>query len=89
MEYKLRNSFVCNNCRRTCEGTCSQELEEILKGQRVDNELYPRKQLIGCLGPYCDVPCEFQKKESDLTLEQTIKLIKYFGQKLNDLLIVK
>lgn len=87
MEYKLRNSFVCNNCRRTCQGTCSQELEEILNGQRIDDELYPRKQLIGCLGPYCDEPCEFQKEETDLTLEQTIKLIKYFGQRLNDLLI--
>ena len=83
VEFKLKEAFVCNHCRQFCEGTCSKELEEIICGKRIDNDLYPRKQLIGCLGKYCDKPCKLQKEESDLTFEQCIKLIYYLGNKLN------
>lgn len=86
-EYKLRGSFVCNNCRATCKGTCSKELIDIQNGICKDDDLYPRKQLIGCLGPYCDEPCELQKKDTDLTIDQCINLIKYFGYKLNNIII--
>ena len=83
----MRGFFVCDNCRTFCNGTCSTELEEIKSGLRIDNELYPRKQLITCLGKYCDTPCELQKNESDLTLEQCIILIEYLGERLNKELI--
>ena len=89
MQFYLKEAFVCNHCRQFCEGTCSKELEEIEKGLRVDNDLYPRKQLIGCLGKFCDKPCELQKEETDLTLDKCINLIKYLGQKCNDLIINK
>ncbi|MCL2312220.1 MAG: hypothetical protein FWC41_07015 [Firmicutes bacterium] len=82
MKYILRGSFVCDNCRKNCESTCSQELNEIYHGIRIDDELYPRKQLIGCLGEYCDEPCFLRKEKSDLTIEQCINLIKYMGNKL-------
>ena len=72
----LRGFFVCNNCRKFCDGTCSKELQEIKDGLRIDNELYPRKQLIGCLGKYCDKPCELQIKESDLTLLKNLNIKK-------------
>ena len=80
-KYNLRGSFVCNHCREICGG-CIEELEEIGRGERIDNELFPRKQLIGCLGKYCDDPCHLQK-ESDLTIEHCINLIMWMGNKLN------
>lgn len=87
MKYKLRQSFVCNNCRTYCSGTCSNELHQIENNVIIDDELFPRKQLIGCLGIYCDEPCKLQK-ESDLDINKLLNLTKWMGQKLNDLLII-
>lgn len=93
MEYKLRGSFVCNKYRFLCEGNCDEEIKKQLSGDikpgdpDFDPYLYPRKQSITCLGKYCDQPCQYQKAETDLTLDKAIILIKYFGQRLNDLLI--
>ena len=64
-----------------------KNLKKLKKSLRVDNDLYPRKQLIGCLGKFCDKPCELQKEETDLTLDKCVNLIKYLGQKCNDLII--
>jgi len=47
------------------------------------SEMYPRKQLIGCLGKYCDEPCKYQTEHSDLTLEMMINLSHWMGDKLN------
>lgn len=80
----LKDAFVCNHCRQTCGGTCSVEIEEILNGTRENDGLYPRKQLIGCLGDYCDKPCGFRKAGTDLTYEQLVTLVKYLGNRLNE-----
>jgi len=83
IEWKLRGHFVCNNCVETC-GNCIPELTTIKNGGEIeDKNLYPRKQLIGCLGKYCDDPCKLQKEQSDLTIEHLIKLCTWMGKKLN------
>jgi hypothetical protein len=95
MDWKLRGHFVCNGrCRAMCNGRCWEELEKLdngtLKMTDVDyqgtpySELYPRKQLIGCLGKYCDEPCEYQTEESDLTIEHLIRLAQFMGTKLSE-----
>lgn len=86
MEFKIKDAFVCNFCREKCGGPCNQEILDILNGRKENNDLYPRKQIISCLGQYCDKPCELQKDKSDLTIDQCVLLIKYLGQKLNDVL---
>ena len=92
-EYKLKGSFICHKCRFICDGGSYSEIQKQLSGEikptddNYDPDLYPRKQIITCLGPYCDDPCQFQKLETDLTLEQAITLIKWMGNKLNKLLI--
>jgi hypothetical protein len=86
--WKLRDHFVCNNCRAICSGQCWLELEKLQNGEDIeDKDLYPRKQLIGCLGQYCDKPCKLQKKESDLKIDHLINLSKYLGVKLNEFLM--
>jgi hypothetical protein len=81
-EPKLRQFFICNNCRTNCPSgkDCTAEL---------DTTLYPRKQMIECLGEYCDQPCGLRKKWGDLEMDQLIVLIKYLGKELNELLIKK
>ena len=76
--YKLRGSFICNNCLANCKTSdeCINDIEA----------LYPRKQQIGCLGEFCDSPCELQK-ESDLTIEALVTLTKFLGGELNKYLL--
>ena len=85
-KFYIKDAFVCNHCRTVCKGTCSKELEEIEKGIRENDDLFPRKQLIGCLGKYCDKPCHLRKNDSDLTIEHLLRLTKYLGDKLNETL---
>jgi hypothetical protein len=83
IEWKLQGHFVCDRCRQEC-GACISELERVAKGEEIeDKNLYPRKQLIGCLGPYCDKPCFRQKKTTDLTLDHMTMLARWMGNKLN------
>lgn len=84
IKWILRGHFVCNNCRKTCSASCSEELERIERGEEIeDQNLYPRKQLIGCLGQYCETPCRLQTEKSDLTIDHLIKLCQWMGNKLN------
>lgn len=79
MKLKLRQCFVCNNCRTNCPSgeQCTEETDTIL---------YPRKQRVECLGEWCDQPCEL-KQPSDLTMAQLVTLVKYLGTELNGHLI--
>lgn len=77
---KLRDYFICNRNRFICD--CDKQLN-------YDDDSFPRKQIITCLGKYCDDPCRYQKLETDLTLEQAITLIKWTISELNNHLIKK
>lgn len=79
VECTLKGFFVCNRCRLECDGSddCMNDLEE----------LHPRKQEIGCLGGYCDDPCDLKQDHSELTVQHLIPLVKYLGNRLNTFLI--
>lgn len=86
VDFKLKEAFVCHQCQTKC-GFCVPDLEKIERSEEPeDKELFPRKQLIDCLGPYCDKPCEYQKETSDLSLEKCINLIMWLGNKCNNLI---
>ena len=81
----LKGFFVCDKCR--CY--CSNGIDDVgpYGPDICESTYFPRKQNVGCLGQYCDTPCELQKSESDLTKEQLIQLIMYLGKELNTVLI--
>jgi hypothetical protein len=82
MKVKLREFFVCNACRATCSDSsqCMTDLQE----------MFPRKQEIGCLGKFCDCPCDLQDLNSrDLTVEKLIPLVLFLGEELNKFLVRK
>lgn len=99
MKYINRHSFICDNCRSICEGDCSEKLARIIDGSskpgdaeyEENKDLIGRKQIIHCLGPYCEQPCKLQRdKFTPFNEEDGLKplfgLIGYMGQTLNDLL---
>jgi hypothetical protein len=50
-----------------------------------------RKQIIHCLGKYCDNPCELQREEytpfnPEDGVEPLIGLIKWMGNKINNMI---
>ena len=100
--YKIHGSFICNRCRSICNGNCHEKLTAILNGEAQpgtpdyeDNkDLIGRKQIISCLGPYCDEPCELQldgytpyNEEDGIT--PLIGAINYLGNKVNELIAEK
>ena len=93
MKYTNRGSFICERCRNICEGGCHEKLTAILNGHgnEGDKDLIGRKQIIRCLGKYCQEPCMYQL--SDYTpyreedgVKPLIDLISYLGNKVNQLL---
>lgn len=95
MEYKINGSFICDRCRNICDGTCHEKLSELLNGNLThyeeNKDLIGRKQIIHCLGKYCDTPCKYQRK--DFTpynegdgIKPLIDLIQWMGSKLNNIL---
>lgn len=96
-EYKLKDSFICDRCRNICKAGCHEKLLGIQNGtikvgtkEYEDNkDLIGRKQIIHCLGKYCDKPCEFQRKEftpyneSD-GITSLVELIKWMGSYINN-----
>ena len=83
----LKGFFVCDMCRQSCKDGCD---DVGLYGPNSCVFAYhPRKQFINCLGPYCDIPCKLQRKESDLTIEQLIKLTMFLTDELNKVLITE
>ena len=95
---KIRGLFICDNCREICNGGCHELLSKILNNSANTEELKEgadlvgRKQIIHCLGPYCDQPCKLQKaeftpyNESD-GITPLINEIKFLTRKLNSVLI--
>lgn len=97
MRYINRGSFICDNCRLECGGTCHEKLKAILDGTfregskefEENKDLIGRKQIIHCLGPYCQKPCKHQRKEytpfnEEDGLKPLFALIDYLGNRLND-----
>lgn len=99
MRFRLRDVFLCRNCREFCGGGCSEKLLAIRNGEcqpgekeyDTNSDLIGRKNLIKCLGQYCDEPCGLQLEEitpyPGIPLEESlISAIKYLGTKCNQLI---
>lgn len=97
IEYKINSSFICDKYRHICDGHCHEHLRDILNGSckegtkeyEENKDLVGRKQIIRCLGPYCEEPCQYQLEKftpywHDDGLDTLINLIKWMGQKLNN-----
>ena len=98
MKYKIKGSFICDKCRNKCKGGCHEKLMELKNGDLThyneNKDLIGRKQIIHCLGKYCDEPCEFQREEftpfnEEDGVEPLMDLIKWMGDKINTLIIEK
>ena len=95
MEYKINGSFICDRCRTKCAGECHEKLMELINGDlshyEENKDLLGRKQIIHCLGKYCDHPCELQREEytpfnPEDGIEPLIGLIKWMGKKINNMI---
>ena len=94
-KYETNGSFICDRCRTTCNGGCHDKLMELMNGNlthyKENRDLIGRKQIIHCLGKYCDHPCELQREnytpynEED-GIDPLINLIKWMGNKLHTLI---
>ena len=96
MKYINNGSFICDRCRTLCKGGCHEKLSELLGGNlehyKENKDLLGRKQIIHCLGKYCDKPCKLQRAEytpfnEEDGVEPLIELIGWMGNKLNNLLV--
>lgn len=83
----LKGFFVCDKCRSLCKDGCDSV--GLYGPNSCVFAYYPRKQFIKCLGPYCDTPCKLKQKESDLTIDQLIKLTMFLTDELNKVLITE
>lgn len=97
--YKINGSFICERCRQICKGGCFERLMAIENGEVIEGskeyeankDLIGRKQIIRCLGKYCDNPCRFQLEEytpykEEDGIKPLINLINYMGGKVNELI---
>lgn len=95
MKYINSGSFICDRCRNVCKGGCHEKLTEILNGNlehyEENKDLVGRKQIIHCLGKYCDNPCDLQRedftpfKEED-ELNALFGLIDWMGNKIHKMI---
>ena len=94
MEYINNGSFICDRCRRFCKGGCHEKLTELINGDlthyKENKDLIGRKQIIHCLGKYCDKPCKLQREDytpfnEEDGIKPLIDLIGWMGKKLNSL----
>lgn len=95
MKYKIKGSFICDNCMTKCKGKCFEKLMELKNGDLThyeeNKDLIGRKQIIHCLGKYCDTPCELQREEytpfnEEDGVEPLIDLIKWLGDKVTKMI---
>ena len=90
VDYMLSGSFICNRCRNLCKGPCDGHIQEVLAGHITEEnkDLVGRKQRIVCLGKYCENPCSEQDltQYADVDLTPFLNLIKYLGNKCNELI---
>lgn len=98
-EVKVKDMFICDFCRNICGGGCHEQLQNIQngvwkegdEGYEKNKDLIGRKNIIHCLGKYCDRPCEYQRgdytpyKEED-GLKPLMSAIKYLIGKCNELI---
>lgn len=98
----IRGLFICDFCRNICEGNCHELLTRI-QNENPDKEsdlwkeggdLVGRKQIIHCLGPYCEVGCENRREQftpynEEDGVKPLINSLKYLVEKLNDVLITQ
>lgn len=88
----LKDMFICNFCRNICEGNCNEDLLRLKRGiidEQNKGLLGHRKQIINCLGKYCDKPCKLQDPNGHETLDKQVLIngIMYLGSKLNEMAI--
>lgn len=95
VKYSSNGSFICDKCRARCSGGCHEKLMALKNGDLThyeeNKDLLGRKQIIHCLGKYCDNPCELQREDytpfnEEDGVEPLIDLIKWMGNKLNKLI---
>lgn len=97
IKYKVNGSFICDRCRHICEGHCHEQLRDIMNGSckegtqeyEENKDLVGRKQIVKCLGPYCEEPCQYHLDEytpywEEDGLSPLFNLIKWMGQELNN-----
>ena len=96
-KFKLKECFLCNFCREICNGSCSEIKLKILNGKiKPNSDEYEknkdlacdRKQIIDCLGKFCDKKCKLNKEDAykDIDVEILFRTIKYLGNKVNELI---
>lgn len=95
IDYTIKDSFICDRCRTKCSGGCHEKLMAIKNGDMThfeeNKDLVGRKQIIHCLGKYCDNPCELQREnytpfnEED-GVEPLVGLIEWMGKKIHALI---
>lgn len=94
MEFKIKDCYICDFCRKQCQGTCDTLKRIISNGGTSgniedDNDFKSdRKQIISCLGKYCDRKCKFNREDAYLENNPQIwfNTIKYLGNKVNELI---
>ena len=95
MEYINSGSFICDRCRTKCKGGCFEKLMALKNGDMThyeeNKDLIGRKQIIHCLGKYCDKPCDLQREDytpfnEEDGIEPLIDLIRWMGNKLNTMI---
>ena len=73
MKFNLKDCFICDYCRNICKGSCNDIKEKIISGKyKVGSKEYndnldlttDRKQIIHCLGKFCDKPCKYNKEDA-------------------------
>lgn len=98
MQYINNGSFICDRCRNICKAGCHEKLTKLLEGDLSEYEgnkdLLGRKQIIHCLGKYCENPCQYQREEytpynEEDGLKPLFGIIHWMGQKLTDVLTNK
>lgn len=87
-KFFLKGCYICNFCREICKG-CNEDIERLSKGIIDDKnkDLVGRKQVIECLGKYCDKPCSLQKMDAEVDPQILINTIMFLGTELNKRLI--
>lgn len=91
-DFKVKDCFICNFCRSICDGKCNEIKETLMSGKVAKNEQFykdnadlatDRKQIIDCLGKYCDRPCKLQDKNAVPPIDVLVRTIKYLGNRCN------
>ncbi len=97
--YSNHGNFICDRCREICKGGCFEQLKAVLDGEVKEGseeyekakDLIGRKQIIHCLGKYCDTPCKLNREEytpfeEDDELTPLFNLIEWMGNRLHELI---